>query len=120
MKNIFKNTDRNKLHGIIHCSGGAQTKVLHFADQVHIIKDNLFDLPPLFSMIKQESGADLRELYQVFNMGHRMELYVSEEVADDIITIAHAFNIDAKVIGHCEASETKRLTISTSSETIEY
>lgn len=120
MKHIFTNIDRSKLHGIIHCSGGAQTKVLHFVDQVHIIKDNLFDLPPLFRMIKEESGTDLRELYKVFNMGHRMELYVSEEVADEIITIAHAFNIEAKVIGHCEASENRKLTISTSADTIEY
>lgn len=120
MKRIFETIDRKHFHGIIHCSGGAQTKVLHFAENVHIIKDDLFDIPPLFRMIREESGASLHEMYKVFNMGHRMEFYVPKELAADIISVSKSFNIDAKVIGHCEFSESKKLTIDTSGEIIEY
>ena len=102
---------RNHIHGMVHCSGGAQTKVLHFVDDVHVIKDNLFDIPPLFELIQKESNTDWKEMYKVFNMGHRMELYVSQEIADDIIAISKQFNVDAKVVGRVEANEGKKLTI---------
>lgn len=102
---------RASIAGMVHCSGGAQTKVLHFVDKVHIIKDNLFDVPPLFKLIKDSSGADWKEMYQVFNMGHRMELYCEPEVADQLIAISEGFNIDAKIIGRVEESEGKKLTI---------
>ena len=102
---------RNEIGGLIHCSGGAQTKVLHFVNNVHIIKDNLFELPPLFKMIHEESGTDWKEMYKVFNMGHRMEIYIDEEFASEIIAISKKFNIDAQVIGRVEASENKQLTI---------
>lgn len=102
---------RSQIDGIIHCSGGAQTKVLHFVDDVHVVKDNLFDIPPLFKMIHKESGTSWDEMYKVFNMGHRMELYVPEEIASGIIDIAKTYNIDAKIIGRVEASEKKKLTI---------
>ena len=96
---------------MIHCSGGAQTKVLHFADKVHIIKDELFPVPPLFSMIQKESGTPWKEMYQVFNMGHRFEIYTDEESARGIIEIAGKYKIEGKVIGRCEPSEEKTLTI---------
>jgi phosphoribosylformylglycinamidine cyclo-ligase len=102
---------RNDIHGIIHCSGGAQTKVLHFAGKVHVIKDNLFPVPPLFSLIQEESGTSWKEMYQVFNMGHRMELYVPERIASDIISISREFNIEAQIVGRCEYSTEKKLTI---------
>lgn len=102
---------RNHIHGMVHCSGGAQTKVLHFVDDVHVIKDNLFDIPPLFELIQKESNTDWKEMYKVFNMGHRMELYVPQEIADDIIAISKQFNVDAKVVGRVEANEGKKLTI---------
>jgi phosphoribosylformylglycinamidine cyclo-ligase len=102
---------RQHIHGIMHCSGGAQTKVLHFVDQVHVIKDNLFEIPPLFNIIKETTGTNLKEMYKVFNMGHRMELYVKEEFAAPIISISKSFNVDAKIIGRVEASDKKRLTI---------
>ncbi len=102
---------RKKISGMIHCSGGAQTKVLHFAGNVHIVKDNMFDIPPLFRIIQKESGTDWREMYQVFNMGHRFEVYTNEDTAKDIIRIASGFNVDAKIIGHVDSSESKRLTI---------
>jgi phosphoribosylformylglycinamidine cyclo-ligase len=100
------------IHGMIHCSGGAQTKVLHFVDELHIIKDNLFPVPPLFKMIHEESGTDWEEMYQVFNMGHRFELYVPEKIAQDIISISRSFNIDARIVGHVEESNERKLTIS--------
>ncbi len=103
---------RKSINGMVHCSGGAQTKILHFVENLHIIKDNMFDLPPLFNLIKQESGTEWKEMYKVFNMGHRMELYVPSEVANDIISISKSFNVDAKVIGRVEKFEGKRLTIS--------
>ncbi|MGB3152091.1 MAG: AIR synthase-related protein, partial [Maribacter sp.] len=102
---------RNEIGGLIHCSGGAQTKVLHFVNNVHIIKDNLFELPPLFKMIHEESGTDWKEMYKVFNMGHRMEIYIDEEFSSEIIAISKKFNIEAQVIGRVEASENKQLTI---------
>lgn len=111
---------RNHLHGIVHCSGGGQTKVLHFVDQLHIIKDNLFELPPLFKMIQEQSQTSYSEMYKVFNMGHRMEIYVSPEHADEIISISKSFLIDAKIIGRVEASTTKKLTIKSEFGSFEY
>lgn len=102
---------RSQINGIIHCSGGAQTKVLHFIDNLHIIKDNLFETPPLFKLIQQQSGTDWKEMYKVFNMGHRMELYVPQEIAADIIEISKSFNVEAKIVGRVEASEKKKLSI---------
>lgn len=102
---------RNEIHGMVHCSGGAQTKVLHFVDNVHVIKDNLFPIPPLFKLIQEESKTDWKEMYKVFNMGHRMELYVPKAIADSIIEISKSFNIDAQIVGRVEANEGKKLTI---------
>ena len=102
---------REKIDGMIHCSGGAQTKVLHFAENVHIVKDNMFDVPPLFRIIQKESGTDWREMYQVFNMGHRFEIYTDEITASEIIKISEAYNIEAKVVGHCMELDEKKLTI---------
>ncbi len=104
---------RAEIHGIVHCSGGAQTKILHFVDNLHIIKDNLFPVPPLFNLIQSESQTDWKEMYKVFNMGHRMELYVNEQNAQNIIDISNSFNIDAKIIGRVENSDDKKLTIKT-------
>ena len=105
---------RNQINGIIHCSGGAQTKVLHFIENLHIIKDNMFDVPPLFKLIQQESKTDWKEMYKVFNMGHRMEFYVPKEIAEDIISISNSFDVDAQIIGKVEAHENKKLTIKSS------
>ena len=102
---------RSDVHGIVHCSGGAQTKVLHFVDDLHVIKDNLFDIPPLFDLIQKESNTDWKEMYKVFNMGHRMELYVPQLIADSIIAISNSFGVEAKVIGRVEANHDKKLTI---------
>ena len=102
---------RKDIHGMVHCSGGAQTKVLHFVENVHIIKDNLFPIPPLFKLIQEESKTEWKEMYKVFNMGHRMEVYVSQEVAKDIIAISKSFNIDAQIVGRVEKCEGKKLTI---------
>ncbi|ATP56963.1 phosphoribosylformylglycinamidine cyclo-ligase [Pedobacter ginsengisoli] len=103
---------RSQIHGIVHCSGGAQTKVLHFVNNnVHIIKDNLFPIPPLFRLIQEQSGTDWKEMYKVFNMGHRMELYVPAEIAEGIIAISKSFNIDAQIIGRVEGSTQKQVTI---------
>ena len=102
---------RSDIHGMVHCSGGAQTKVLHFVDDVHVIKNNLFEIPPLFDLIQKESNTDWKEMYKVFNMGHRMELYVPQEIADSIITISNSFGVEAKVIGRVEAYDGKKLTI---------
>jgi phosphoribosylformylglycinamidine cyclo-ligase len=102
---------RPQIDGIVHCSGGAQTKVLHFIDQLHVIKDNLFPVPPLFRLIQEQSGAGWQEMYKVFNMGHRMELYVPESIAAGIIEIAKGFNIDAQVIGRVEAAPAKKVTV---------
>ncbi|WP_062127727.1 AIR synthase related protein [Geofilum rubicundum] len=102
---------RKNIHGMVHCSGGAQTKVLHFVDKLHIIKDNLFEVPPLFTMIQKASGTPWAEMYKVFNMGHRMEIYVKPEHAQDIMDVAAAFNIEAQIIGRCEPAEKACLTI---------
>ncbi len=110
MKVIFDQM-RRRIHGMIHCTGGAQTKVLHFVKNKHIIKDNLFDTPPLFKLIQAESASDWREMYKVFNMGHRMELYLNEEYAQTVIDIAQSFNIDAQIVGHVEDAESNKLTI---------
>ena len=111
IKKIFDTLDRSKIHGMVHCSGGAQTKILHFIDQLHVIKDQLFPPPPLFEMIQKESGTDWREMYEVFNMGHRMELYVSEESAATIIEISESLGVEAKIVGRVEKSPKKKLTI---------
>lgn len=110
MKEILEN-HRQNIHGLVHCSGGGQTKVLHFVDKLHIIKDNLFACPPLFELIQNESGTDWKEMYKVFNMGHRMEIYISENHAEEIIQIANTFGIETKIIGRVEKSDTKKLTI---------
>lgn len=102
---------RSHIHGMVHCSGGAQTKVLHFVDNVHVIKDNLFPIPPLFKLIQEESGTDWQEMYKVFNMGHRMEIYCPQEIAQQIIDCSTAFGVDAQIVGRVEASESKKLTI---------
>ncbi len=102
---------RSQIHGMVHCSGGAQTKVLHFVENLHIIKDNLFDTPPLFRIIQEESKTSWQEMYKVFNMGHRMEIYLPEESAQAIMEISKSFNVDAQIIGHVEAATSKRLTI---------
>ncbi len=111
---------RSQINGMVHCSGGAQTKILHFVENAHVIKDNMFDLPLLFKLIHKESGTDWKEMYKVFNMGHRMELYVSQEIADDIIAISESFNVEAKVIGRVENFEGKKLTITSEFGTFIY
>ncbi|WP_316821212.1 AIR synthase related protein [Pedobacter gandavensis] len=112
---------RDQIHGLVHCSGGAQTKVLHFVNNdVHIIKDNMFPVPPLFQLIQEQSGTDWKEMYKVFNMGHRMELYVPAAIAEDIIAISKSFNIDAQVIGRVEASAQKQVTIESEKGTFVY
>lgn len=111
---------RKNIHGIIHCSGGAQTKVLHFAHNVHIIKDNMLPIPPLFKMIQEASHTDWKEMYKVFNMGHRLEIYTDAKSAEDMINISKSFGIDAQIIGHVEDSDAKRLTIKSEYGTFEY
>ncbi|WP_100616053.1 AIR synthase related protein [Confluentibacter citreus] len=111
IKKILSKYSSDVIHGMVHCSGGAQTKILHFIDQFHIVKDNMFSVPPLFKLIQQQSKTDWKEMYQVFNCGHRMELYVSAEIAEDIISISKSFNVDAKIIGRVEDSKIKKLTI---------
>ena len=114
---IYNNSD---IHGIIHCSGGAQTKVLHFIENLHIIKDNLFPTPPLFKLIHRQSNTPMKEMFKVFNMGHRMELYVNPKVADDIIDISKSFGVDAKKIGYVEKYSKKKLTIYSENEVLHY
>ena len=114
---IYNNTD---IHGIIHCSGGAQTKVLHFIENLHVIKDNLFPTPPLFKLIHNQSNTPMKEMFKVFNMGHRMELYVNPKVADDIIDISKSFGVDAKKIGYVEKYSKKKLTIYSENEVLHY
>jgi len=111
---------RSKIHGMVHCSGGAQTKILHFIHNKHVIKDNLFPVPPLFQLIAQQSHTDWAEMYKVFNMGHRMELYVRPEDADSIIEISKSFNIDAQIVGRVEAAQSNKLTLVTPFGTFEY
>ena len=114
MKEIFSKINRKKINGLIHCSGGAQTKVMNFVDNKHIIKDNLFDIPPVFNLIQKESGTNWREMYQVFNMGHRLEIYTDGNTADEIISICDSFSLDAKIIGRVEENSTNKLTIKSS------
>ena len=111
IKSILSKYNSDTIHGMIHCSGGAQTKILHFIESLHIIKDNMFPVPPLFKLIQEQSKTDWKEMYQVFNCGHRMELYVSPEIAQDIINISRSFNVDAKIVGSVEVSDKKQLTI---------
>ena len=120
IKKILSKYNAKQIHGMVHCSGGAQTKVLHFVDNVHVIKDNLFPVPPLFKLIQENSKTDWKEMYQVFNCGHRMEIYVPAEVAQDIIEISKSFNIDAQIVGRVEQSESKKLTITSEYGTFIY
>ena len=120
IKKIVSKYTSTDIHGMIHCSGGAQTKILHFIEDLHIIKDDMFDIPPLFRLIQENSGTDWKEMYQVFNMGHRMELYVSEDIAEDIIAISKSFNVDAKIVGRVEEADSKKLTITSEFGTFEY
>ncbi len=120
IKEILSKYTSDTIHGMIHCSGGAQTKILHFVDDLHIVKDNMFSIPPLFKLIQEQSNTDWKEMYQVFNCGHRMEIYTSPEVAEDIINISKSFQVDAKIIGRVEASDVKKLTIKSDYGVFEY
>lgn len=127
IKAILSKYTSENLHGMVHCSGGAQTKILHFVDNLHIVKDHLFPIPPLFKLIQEQSKTDWKEMYQVFNCGHRMELYVSPEIAEDIIAISKSFNVNAQIVGRVEAfhakdnqKQTKKLTISSEYGVFEY
>jgi len=120
LKKIFDQVGRDKINGIIHCTGGGQTKVLHFIDDLHIIKNNLFETPPIFELIMSESKTDPKEMYKVFNMGHRMEVYVDEKYASNIIEIAKADGIDAKIIGEVSKSDKKKLSIQSELGNFEY
>jgi len=111
---------RKEIHGMVHCSGGAQTKVLHFVEDVHIIKDNMFDIPPLFELIQAQSNTPWKEMYKVFNMGHRMELYVPQDIANEIIAISKSFNIAAKIIGRVEKHQGEQVTITSEKGTFVY
>jgi phosphoribosylformylglycinamidine cyclo-ligase len=111
---------RPEIHGMVHCSGGGQTKIMHFIDNLHIVKDNMFSLPPLFRIIQEQSGTSWAEMYKVFNMGHRFEIYTDARNASQIIDIASAYNLEAKVVGHCESSDRKQLTIISEFGTFEY
>lgn len=121
IKQILEKFSSDKIHGMVHCSGGAQTKILHFiGDNLHVIKDNLFAVPPLFKLIQEQSKTDWREMYQVFNCGHRMEIYTDKATADEIIKISNSFNIDAQIVGRVEAADTKKLTIKSEYGVFEY
>ncbi|MGB2685153.1 MAG: AIR synthase related protein [Olleya sp.] len=120
IKEILSKYNNKEVHGMVHCSGGAQTKVLHFIDNLHVVKDNLFPVPPLFKLIQEQSKTDWKEMYQVFNCGHRMELYVSPEIAQSIIEISKSYNVNAQVIGRVEASDAKKLTIESQYGTFVY
>ena len=127
IKQILSKFNSDTIHGMIHCSGGAQTKILHFVDNLHIVKDNMFEVPPLFKLIQEQSNTDWKEMYQVFNCGHRMEIYVSPEVAKEIIAISKSFNVDAKIVGKVAAFNadknqniTKKLTITSEFGVFEY
>ena len=120
IKEILSKYDANTIHGMVHCSGGAQTKILNFIDDLHIVKNNMFTVPPLFKLIQEQSKTDWKEMYQVFNCGHRLELYVAKEVADSLIAIASKFNVEAQIIGRVEASLEKKLTIKSEYGTFEY
>jgi phosphoribosylformylglycinamidine cyclo-ligase len=121
VKAVFEELGREHVHGMVHCSGGAQTKVLHFVEDVHVIKDNLFDVPPLFDLIQKESGTDWKEMYQVFNMGHRLEFYVPETIAKQIIAVSNRFGVDAKIVGRVDSLEgSKKLSIVSDKGRFEY
>lgn len=120
VKKILSKYTSDHIHGMVHCSGGAQTKILHFIDNLHIIKDNMFPIPPLFKLIQEQSNTDWKEMYQVFNCGHRMELYVPQSVAADLISISQSFGVEAQVIGRVEASGKKKLTIQSEFGTFQY
>jgi len=120
IKQILSEYDATTIHGMIHCSGGAQTKILHFIDELHIVKDHLFEVPPLFTLIQEQSGTDWKEMYQVFNCGHRLELYVKPEVADNLIAISERFGVAAQIVGRVEKSDSKKLTISSEYGTFVY
>ena len=111
---------RDSVHGLVHCSGGGQTKVLHFIDKLHVVKDNLFPVPPLFRLIQEQSGTDWKEMYRVFNMGHRMELYVPGDIVPKLIEIAASFNLEAKVVGRVKAQALQKLTIVSGHGTFNY
>jgi phosphoribosylformylglycinamidine cyclo-ligase len=119
MIEVFKEV-RQHIHGLVHCSGGAQTKVLHFIDNLHVIKNNLFDIPPLFKLIREVSGTDLKEMYKVFNMGHRMEVYLDEKYAQTVIDISKQFGVEAQVIGRVERADKKQVTLKTQQGTFIY
>ena len=120
IKSILNKYTPTEIHGMVHCSGGAQTKVLHFVDAVHVIKDNLFSVPPLFQLIQEQSKTDWKEMYQVFNCGHRMEVYVPEAIAEEIIAISQSFGVAAQIVGRVEASDVKKLTIVSEYGTFKY
>ena len=120
LKMIFEKVGREKINGIIHCTGGGQTKILNFIDNLHIIKDNLFDIPPLFKLIQEESNTDPKEMYKVFNMGHRMEIYTDSNTANKIIEISNSYDIEAKIIGKVQSSKSKKLTINSELGNFDY
>lgn len=120
VKKILTIFDSSDIHGMVHCSGGAQTKILHFIDDLHIVKDHLFDIPPLFKLIQEQSGTDWKEMYQVFNCGHRLEIYLDASLAEDIIEISKSFGVAAQIIGRVEASSSKKLTIKSRYGTFTY
>lgn len=120
IKKILAKYNAADIHGMVHCSGGAQTKILHFIEKLHIVKDNLFPIPPLFKLIQDQSGTDWREMYQVFNCGHRMEIYANTTVAQDLIRISKSFGVDAKIVGRVEDAASKKLTIKSEFGTFEY
>ena len=119
LKEIFQNY-KQYISDMVHCTGGGQTKVLHFINNLHICKNNMFEIPPIFNLIKQESNASWKEMYKVFNMGHRMEIYLNQDVAQKIITVSKSFNLDAKIIGYVEKSNRKKLTIHSPEGVISY
>tara|TARA_B110001450_G_scaffold29646_1_gene25832 strand:- start:186 stop:1352 length:1167 start_codon:yes stop_codon:yes gene_type:complete len=120
IQKIFSQMGTTSIHGMVHCSGGAQTKILHFVNNLHIIKDSLFPVPPLFDLIQKESGTSGREMYQVFNMGHRMELYVSPDKVEEILSISDSFNVKAQIVGRVEAAPKNKLTLDTTYGTFNY
>jgi len=120
IKKILSKYNSDQIHGMVHCSGGAQTKILHFISNLHIIKDNMFPVPPLFNLIQEQSKTSWKEMYQVFNCGHRMELYASPQIAEDIISISKSFNVNAQIIGRVEESKSKKLTIKSEYGVFEY
>ncbi|MDB9770944.1 AIR synthase-related protein [Polaribacter sp.] len=120
IKEILSNFDSKTVHGMVHCSGGAQSKILHFVENLHIVKDNLFPVPPLFKLIQEQSNTDWKEMYQVFNCGHRMEIYVSPEIAQDIIAISKSYNVNAQIVGSVASANSKKLTIKSEFGVFEY